>query len=446
MKIIIAGAGEVGTYLAKMLNQSNHDIIVIDTDKEKLYNISSHFDVLTVNGSATSISVLKDANIKGADLYIAVTETEESNITSSILAKKLGARKTIARIDNKEYLQEENIGYITSLGIDSLVYPEILASNEVISLIKQSGINKMFEFGDGKLTLFAIKIEKSSGLVNKTLIQVAEEHPEIEYRTVAITRDSGTIIPHGKDKFLADDLVYIVADKNGTKKITEFSGIKHFDVKNVMIMGGSRIGMKTAKMLETESYVKLLEKDKNKSLYLADMFDNTLVINAEGRETEFLLEEGIQNVDAFIAVTGNSEINILTCMLAKKLGAKKTIAEVENIDYIELAKNMGIDSIINKKLIAASHIFGFTMEANVSSVQCLTVTDAEVLEFIAKKNSKITKRVLRDIKFPKEAIIGGVVRGDQTFIATGNTQIEDGDKVVVFALPWAIEQVASLFK
>ncbi len=445
MKIIIAGAGEVGQHIAKMLSKEKHNIIVIDTDKENLKNVDSHFDLLTVNGSASSISVLKEANIKSADLFIAVTNFEDVNIVSAILAKKLGAKKTIARIDKKEHLLLTNRQHFTDLGIDLLICPEELAAKEIVGLLKQTGTTEIFEFSDKKLLLFVIKLDENASIINKTLVEAAKIDKTFNYRAVAITRNTQTIIPRGDDKFLINDLIYVITNKAGIKSLLKYSGKKRFHIHNIMIIGGSRIGRRTAKDLEYHFNIKLIEINKDKSPLLADFLEKTLVITGDGSNIDLLTEEGIKNMDAFIAVTGNSETNILTCLLAKKLGVKKTIAEIENIDYIDLAENIGIDTIINKKLITASHIFQFTMKAEVSSLKCLTGADAEVLEFVVHKNSKITKKTLKFMDFPEDAIIGGVVRGNNSYIAKGDTLIEEQDKVVVFALPSAIRKVEKFF-
>jgi len=446
MKIIIAGAGEVGTYLAKMLYTVDHDIIVIDKDENKLKTIDAHFDFLTVKGSATSIATLKDSDINRADLLIAITETEEANMTIAILGKKLGAKKVIARVNNHEYLESLNQRFIHEMGIDSMVYPEILASKEVVSMLGQTGTSKKFDFSSGHLSLYVLKLNIKSQIIGKTLEQAAIDNEPYDYRTVAISRNSETIIPHGADQFQMGDLVYIVTSKEGINHLMSYAGKSHFPIKNVMIMGGSRIGRKTAKALEGKFNVKLLEINKDKSFELADFLDRTLVVNADGTDIDVLIEEGIKNMDAFIAVTGNSETNILTCTIAKKFGVKKTIAEIENLEYIQIADNMGVDSVINKKLIAASHIFGHTMSANVSTVQCLSSTDAEALEFIVHKGSAILKNSLKNLKFPKKAIIGGVIRDNISFIAKGDTEFNPNDKVIVFALPQAIKKINQLFK
>ncbi len=445
MRIIIAGAGEVGSHLAKMLSQENHDIILIDPDEEKLKRIASNLDVLTRVGSSTSIGLLIDCDIRRADLLIAVTTSEDSNITTSILGKKLGAKRTIARIDNQEYLFPKYIEYFTSLGVDYMIYPEKIASRELVGLLEQSGSTDLVDFGGGKLTMFAIKLNEDAPIINKTLLETARELKNQDYRAVAITRNGKTIIPRGSDIFLPGDMIYVISNQEGVPELMEFSGKEKIDINNIMILGGSRIGMLAAKELGNQHNVKLIEFDREKSYRLSNVLNNTLVINGDGRDLNLLEQEGLKNMDAFIAVTGDTETNILSCVLASKLGVKKTIAEVENIDYIALAENMGIDTIINKKIITASRIFRFTTSESVSSVKCLTGTDAEVMEFIAKEDSKITKSPLNQIGFPKDSLIGGVIRENNSFIANGYTIIEPGDRVVVFTLPSAINKLGKYF-
>lgn len=445
MKIIVAGAGEVGTHLAKMLSSEFHDITVIDPDAESLKNIDSNLDLLTITGSATSFEILKEAKVKKAALFIAVTHSEETNITAAIMAKTLGAKKTIARVDNYEYIEPENISHFIRLGIDYLIYPERIAAREVVNLLGQGEIFESVDFSGGKLSLYVLKLDEKAPVINQTLIEVLKHNKEIEFRAVAIARNGKTIIPRGNDYFQLNDLVYVVTNKSGIPDVLKYSGKKKIEIKNIMILGGSRIGKRVAKSLENRFNIKLIEIDKNKSARLADFLSNSLVINGDGRDIDLLNQEGLSNMDTFIAVTGNSETNILSCLLAKKMGVKKTIAEIENIDYIDLGESMGIDTIINKKLVTASRIFKFTMSAEVETMKCLTGSDADVLEFVAKKDSKITKESLRNIDFPKDAIVGGIIRGNKSFIATGDSIIEADDRVVVFALPSAVKKLDNLF-
>ncbi len=445
MRIVIAGAGEVGSHLAKMLSNENHDILLIDTDEEKLRNIGSLYDLMTIHGSATSISLLKDASIKRVDLFIAVTQLEEVNITAAILSKKLGAKRTIARIDNQEYLYTSSKEIFASLGIDYMIYPEMIAANEVVGLLHQSGTADVVDFSGGKLSMYVLRLDEDAPVIDKTLIEVTDRNKPLEYRAVAITRDTKTIIPRGNDTFQVNDHVYVITSQTGIDELLKYSGKKHYEINNIMILGGSRIGKRTAKRLGKERNVKLIEINREKAYELSNFLENVLVINGDGNNVDLLIQEGLPQMDAFIAVTGNSETNVLSCMLAKQMGVKKTIAEVENIDYIRLAENMGIDTIINKKLITASRIFRFTKTSEVASIRCLTGTEAEVMEFIVKPGSRITEAALNELDFPKDAIIGGVIRGKSSFIAKGETLIRPNDKVVVFALPSAIPKMAKYF-
>lgn len=444
MKIVIAGAGEVGTHLAKMLSKDDHDIVLFDEGKDKLNTISSTLDVMTVSGGALSIGDLMETGVQSCDLFIAVTPYEDRNIVACQLAKHLGAKKTIARIDNQEFLFPQNHAFFTSIGIDELIYPEHLAAKEIVEHIKMTTTRQIFEFSGGKLVLFALKIRENASLLNIPLHDLTHELEN--FRVVAISRDSATIIPHGNDIIQKDDLVFFVSRPTMVESILQRAGKEKFIVKNVMILGGSRIGMKTAIRLGDHYNIKIIEINKERSLKVAEKVSHALVINGDGRDLELLKSEGIEQMDAFVAVTGNSEANILTCQLAKKMGVRRTISEVENIDYIDFAEKIGIGGVINKKLLAASYIYRYTMNADVSHVKCLTASDAEALEFIVREGSKVTKCILKDLDFPKEATIGGYIRHGQGYIASGDTLIQAGDKAVVFTRPDALKKLSKYFK
>lgn len=444
MKVVIAGAGEVGTHLAKMLSKENHDIVLLDDDQEKLERIANQVDLLTINGAANSLNDLKETGIAKADLFIAVTPYESRNILACILAKDLGVSKTLARINNAEYLKKANKPRFVELGVDELIYPETLAAKEIIASVKQPGARVMHEFSGGKLMLIGIKIRDNAEIVNKSLIEISKLTNG--FRAVAITRGDNTIIPKGIDQIKSDDIVYFVTTRSAMHDLYEKAGKKIYGVKNIMVLGGSRIAEKTVEKLNDQFNIKIIDQNKERCQHIADKFSNVLVINGDGRNLELLKEEGIEKMDAFIAVTGNSETNILTCQLAKKMGVKRTVAEIENIDFISLAEQIGIGSVINKKLIAASFIYRFSMSSEISSIKCITATEAEAVEVIAHAGSKVTTRLVKDLDFPDNAKIGGIVRDDIGFIVTGETQIKVGDKVVVFALPEAIKKIDKFFK
>lgn len=444
MKVVIAGAGEVGTHLAKMLSSENHDIVLLDEDDKKLEKLANQVDLLTVCGFANSINDLKEAGIAKADLFIAVTPFESRNVLACILAKDLGAKKTLARINNAEYLKRVNKPKFFELGVDELIYPETLAAKEIIASVKQPGARVTHEFSGGNLLLLGFKIRENAPINNKSLNELGSVSEE--FRAVAITRGDKTIIPNGKDMIIAEDIVYFVTTRSAQLDLYEKTGKKFFGVKNIMILGGSRIAQKTAEELSGQFNVKIIDFDKERCQKIADQLNDVLVINGDGRNLELLKEEGIEKMDAFIAVTGNSETNILTCQLAKKMGVKRTVAEIENIDFISLAEQVGIGSIINKKFIAASFIYRYSMNSEISSIKCLSSTDAEAVEVIVKKNSIVTRMLVKDLDFPIDAKIGGVIRGELGFIVKGDTQILEGDKVVIFALPSAIKKIDKFFK
>jgi len=445
VKIIIAGAGEVGVHLAKMLSHEEHEISVIDPNESRLRTIDATLDILTLVGSATSFQILKEANIKNADLFIAIAHSEDINITAAIIGKHLGAKKTIARVDNPEYLLPSFKEHLTHLGIDYLIYPERIAARELVELLHQSETTEFFDFSGGKLSLMVFKLDEKAPIIGKTLGELTREDQSMDYRTIAITRNGKTIIPRGDDRFELNDMIYVVSTRSGLEELFQRTGKKKFGIKHLMILGGSRIGKKTALELQRAFNIKLIEIDKEKCEQLADQLEDTLVINGDGRDTDLLCDEGLRNMDAFVAVTGNSETNILSCLFAQKIGVKKTIAEIENIQYIGLAENIGVDTVINKKLITASKIFRFTMRAEVSRIKYLTVSDAEVLEFVVKEGASVTQGTLKDIGFPKDASIGGIIRGKSAFIAKGDTEIRPKDRVVVFALPTAINKIEKFF-
>ena len=445
MKIVIAGAGDMGTHLAKMLSGNGHDLTVVDVDSKALVEVGNLVDVVTVEGDTTQFSVLRKAGVRKCDLFIAVRSVENDNILSAVMAKNLGAKKAIARVDSNEYLEPNSKEVFIDMGIDYIFYPEQIAAREVINLLGHTSSTEYVDFAAGKLSMVAFRLELTSPLLGRNVQHVEYSDDDLEYRVVAIVRGSKTIIPSGDERFEEEDMVYAITRHNATHKVVELSGRKEVEIRNMMILGGSRIGVRIANELQNEVNVKLVDYDADKAYRLAEMLDKTLIINEDGRDTEAMMEEDLSNMDAFVAVTGRSETNILAAMLAKRMGVKKVIAEVENINYISLAESVGVDTIINKKLVTASNIFRFTMTTEVQTIKCLTGSQAEVMEFIVKPNSPATKEPIRDLGMPDDSIIGGVVRGDRVFIAVDDTQINAYDRVVVFAMPDVVMRVAEFF-
>lgn len=444
MKIVIAGAGEVGTHLAKMLSRVNHDIILLDEDQNRLQQISNQIDIMIVPGFVNSFKDLKEAGVPGADLFIAVTPFEDRNIVACIIAKDLGARRTVARVNNGEFISEKNRERLTRFGIDEIIYPENLAAKQIVNSIKQVGTREMIEFSGGKLILMGIKVRENAPILNKTFEEISVANKEI--RAVAITRGQKSLIPHGKDMVLNGDIVFFITTKSNQQLILEITGKKYFEVRNIMILGGSRIAQKTMEKLGDHYKIKVIEIDRERCLSIAGKFGNALVIHGDGRNLDLLKEESLEQMDAFIAVTGNSETNLLSCHLAKSYGIRRTIAEIENIDFLTMAEEIGIGSIINKKLLAASYIYKYTIGRFVENVKCLTASDAEVFEFLIKSDSKITQKPLKDLCLPVDIIICGIIRNNVGFVATGETQIKTGDMVVVLTLSSSMDKLDKYFR
>ena len=407
MKIIIAGAGNVGTHLAKLLSREKQDIILMDDDEEKLTALSSNFDLLTVTASPSSISGLKEVGVKEADLFIAVTPDESRNMTACMLATNLGAKKTVARIDNYEYLLPKNKEFFQKLGVDSLIYPEMLAAKEIVSSMRMSWVRQWWEFCGGALILIGTKMREKAEILNIPLYELGG--PNIPYHVVAIKRGTETIIPRGDDVIKLHDIVYFTTTRNYMQ-------------------------------------VKIVDNDINRCNRLTELLDDkTMIINGDGRDMDLLIEEGLKNTEAFVALTGNSETNILACLAAKRMGVEKTVAEVENIDYIGMAESLDIGTVINKKMIAASHIYQMMLDADVSNVKCLTFANADVAEFTVPAGAKITKHFIKDLGLPKGTTIGGMIRNGEGVLVTGDTLIQPGDHVVVFCLSMMIKKIEKFF-
>ncbi|MEL0457506.1 Trk system potassium transporter TrkA [Flavobacteriaceae bacterium SZ-1-7] len=449
MKIIIAGAGEVGFHLAKLLSYESQEITLIDTDKESLVYADTHLDIKVIRGDATSIAVLRDARIASSDLFIAVTASETTNITACVLGKQLGSKKTIARISNTEFIKyKDEVGF-TEFGIDELISPESLAASEIELSLKQSSFNDTYEFEGGALTMVGLTLSRSASFVGKTVKEAAKIFPEIHFVPIAIQRfgTQYTIIPRGDTQFKRGDNVVFITSEGGAEELCKLTGKSNREIKHVMILGGSKIGYKSARDLSDKGFnVKLFEANRERAFDIADDLPNVLVIQSDGRNVDVLDEENISEMDAFIAVGENSETNIMSCLVAKSKGVKKTVALVENMDYFELSHSVGIETLINKKLLAANNIFRYIRKGEVVAMTKLSNMNAELLEFEVRSSSIVCNKLIKNIDFPRSAIIGGVVRNGEGIIALGDFKIREGDRVVVCSLLQSIKGVEKLFR
>lgn len=447
MKIIIAGAYAIGSHLAKLLSRNNQDIVLIDDDEQRLENISSDYDILTMHASPTSLAALKNAGAADANLYIAVTPDENLNMNSCVMAKAIGAKKTVAKVNNYEFVEPEMAKFYEKLGIDSLIYPENLAAYDIVNGLKMSWVRQRWDVHGGALVMLGIKLRETCEILDRPLKELCK--PDSPYYIVAICRDGDTIIPGGNDVLKMYDLVYFMVTKQYIPYVRKIVGKEHYvDVKNVMIMGGGDTAVRALKNMPEYMNVKLMEHDVERCDILNDQIDDqrVMVINGDGRDLQLLNEEGIHTTQAFVALTSNAETNILACLTAKRMGVRKTVAAVENLDYVNMAVSLDIGTIINKKAIAASHIYQMMLDAEVNNVRFLMTANADVAEFTAHPKSKVTKKRVFELGLPNGATIGGLVRNGEGHLVSGGTQIEAGDIVVVFCYNVRMEKLEKFFK
>lgn len=444
MKILIAGAGAVGTHLAKLLGQENHDITLMDADRERLSIVHDNSEVLTYLGNCTSLKDLTESGVTNTDLFIGVTTEESMNITACMLASNLGAKKTLARIDNYEYLLPKNTEFFEKLGIHSMIYPELMAAREIALALKTPWARSWWELSNGSVILAGAKVRDNAPIVNKYLNEFPQQNKQ--FHLVAIKRGPYTIIPKGNDQILSNDILYFTTLRKHIDALPDMLGKKSFETKKIIFMGGSRITMRTVQQLPQNINIKIIEQDRERAEKLVEMSpSNVTIFLGDARDAELLQSEGISEADAFIALTGNSEANILGCMMAKQYGVKKTIAEVENIYYISMAERFDIGTIINKKLISASKIYELLLKADASNIKSLAFANANVGEVTAKPNSKVTKKLIRNLNLPSDITFGALIRNGEPMLIDGDTLIEPYDQVVVFFLNKSLRSIENLF-
>ena len=449
MKIIIAGAGAVGTHLAQLLSRDDQDIVVIDESQEKteMLTDSGSYDLMTINSSPSSIGTMKSAGVQHADLFIAVTPDEARNITCCMLAHTLGARKTVARVDNAEYVQPQYVEMFGRMGIDSLIYPEVLAAQEILEGLMHSWVRQYWEIHNGALIMMGTKLREGARIFDIPLRELCP--PDAPYHIVTIKRDDQTIIPGGADVLQLGDIAYFVTTRKHTSLIRELVGKEDYpDVKRVMIMGGGRISVQLARKKPDWLSMKIVERNEERCYQLNELLENDdiVVIHGDGRDTGTLVDEGIRKYQAFAALTPETETNILACLAAKRLGVRKTVALVENMDYVNMAEKLDIGTIINKKAIAASHIHQLMLNADVTTMKSLTIANADVAEFVAQEGSPITGKLIREQRFPHGVSLGGLIREGIGMSVNGNTRIQAGDSVVVFATDGQIKKMDCFFR
>jgi trk system potassium uptake protein len=446
MKILIAGAGDIGFHLAKMLTSDEHAIMLIDTNETVLEYASSHLDILVIKGDATSIKTLQEAHIEDVDLFIAVTTFESVNIVACILAKQAGVKQTIARVNKQEFTSTEQKEVFKKLGVDKVIFPTRLAAYEIQRLLKLTEVTDNFEFEGGKMSVIGVKLVNNSPFVGRTLIELDELYPHIESRPIAILRGQQTILPRSNTLMNLGDHVYFITLAKDRELLIRLIGRSDKKVKKVMILGGAGVGFETAVALDEKYSLTVVEKSKDVCKKLVEVLEDSLVIEGDPSNMELLKEEGLKEMDAIIAVTPNSETNIIACLIAEHEGVKKTIALVDNTDYTHISQHIGIDTIINKRLIAANNIFRYVKKGKVEAITSLHGVDAEIIEYIMHKDSVLTSKPLRQVPFPKNTLIAGVIRGEESIIPNGDFQIQIGDKVIVLGVTTSLQKIDDLFR
>lgn len=447
MRIIIIGGGEVGCHLAKILSRENHRVVIVEPNKEKIAAIEESLDVMAIEGSGSSVQTLDKAGIKEADMLIAVSAIDEVNIIACMLADKFGVSKKVARVRNEEYLSENAVLTPEQLGIDLIINPELETAHEIVWLIRRSAATDVIEFADGAVQLMGLRLDSKARILSKKLTEVSSQIANLTFRTVAIFRNGKTIIPTGEDFFYNGDQIFVVSKTESVPELLELCGKADERIERIMILGGGKIGRLLAKELERDKKmdVRLIESNKWKSQFVAEQLNRTLVVQGDGTDVDLLASEGLIDMDAFVSVTDDEESNIITSLLARHLGVRRTITILTQANYIPLMSSIGLDAAVDKRIITANAIARFIHRGEVVSVATLRGIDAEAIELIAQEKSKIVKKPLSRLHFPDGAIIGAVTRNGNVFVPVGDTQIEPGDKAVVFALPSAVGAVEEMF-
>lgn len=443
MKIVIAGAGEVGSHVAKLLSREDQDITLIDADATKLSVLDANYNLLTRRGSPTSFAVLKAAGVEKCDLFIAVTPYENTNVIACSIAKSLGAVKTVARIDNYEFMTCENREFFARHGVNAMIYPEYLAAQEIVTALERSWVRNWFELHNGELIVVGVKIRENSQVAGLKLKELTMSNHY--FHVSAIKRRHETLIPCGDDTLRPNDILYVTTTREHVDELRTLCGKKHHDVRRVMIMGGSRIALRLIALAGDRYKFTIIESNRDRCQDLCERCANTTIVYGDARDIDTLREEGINDADAFIALTDSSETNILTCLTAKECGVKKTIAEVENIQLISEAENLNIGTIVNKKLLASSKVFQMMIDADVNSSQFMALADADVAEIEVKPHAKVTKALVKDLKLTRDMTIAALIRDGKGMLVNGMTQIRECDHVVVVCLAGALHKIEKYF-
>ncbi len=445
MNILIIGAGEVGFHLTKRLSSEKHNITILEKEPEKAHRAEEQLDARVVIGSGSSYRDLKNAGIHQADILAAISNNDEANLLACMYAKKLEVPHKIARIRSPEFTMPDFILSREEMGIDLLIHPEKETADAIVRLIRQSCATDVEEFAGGKIQLLGIRLEKDSPVINLPLKKIWQSSGNLSARIVAISRKERTLIPDGDDHLREGDQVFLVVEKNDVRNILQMTGKENVKMQNIMILGGGLIGQFVAHEMENQLNIKIIESRLDRSEEIAGILNKTLVIHGDGTDMDLLALESIIDMDAFIAVTGDDETNIISTLMARHLQVPRTIALVNKTEYLPITPTIGMDAVVSKKLLTVNAILRFIRRSTIESITTIPGVDAEIVEITPRPGSKITRKPLKQLHFPKNAIVGAVQREDRVLIPSGDTQIQPGDRVVVFSLPHALAETEKLF-
>ncbi len=443
MRIIIVGAGKVGFNIAQMLSKENHDVILIEQDPERQRIIEENLDVQTILGNGASLALLEEAGIRDADLLIAVTEMDELNMIACLLAKSLGVPKTIARVRNPEYVDTADKAHNSFLGIDLVINPERVTAKMIAELAEVPEAINVEYYAGGKVQLLELPLASNAPVIGKPLSDLKFSHP---YLIAAILRNGSMLVPRGDDVLLPGDIIFVLAETREMVAIEKLLGKERLKVESVFILGGGRLGFYLAKLLEKRHMkVKIVEKDIEKCHNLSRQLSRSMVLHGDGTDINLLEAEDAGKADLFVAVTSDDKVNLLVSLLAKHLGAKRTISQIRRSDYIPLVEKVGIDVVVSPRLLTAGAILKYIRKGDIVSVSVLEGAKAEMMELIMPENSPVLDKPLKSLRFPRNAIIGAVVRKEKVIIPSGSDVLQRGDTVIIFALPNAVTRVEEFF-
>ena len=446
MNVLILGAGEIGFQLCKRLSQEKHNITIIDQNHQNVVRANEQLDAFVIEGHAASAKTLREGNIEKADIVAAMTNSDEVNLIACQIAKKIGVPTTIARVRNPELTDQQFVLSKEELGADLIIHPEKETAETVVRLIKRSSATDVIEFANGKVQLLGIRLEKDSPVLRIPLRELGIQLDNPPVRVVAINRKERTLIPGGEDVLVPGDQIFIISDPDYLSEYLKYTGKIDTRIENIMILGGGQIGQYIAKILGKEINIKIIESNAEKSQEIADILPHSLIIHGDGTDVDLLAAEGITDMDTFIAVTGDDENNIIATLVARHLKVPRTIALVNKVEYLPITPTIGMDAVVSKQVLTVNAVLRFIRYQKVASIATLPGVDAEIIEYVAQAGSKITKKSLKDIHFPRHGIVGAVLHNDKLIIPTGDTTIGSGDKVVVFTLPQARSDITKLFK